>query len=80
MFSALAGPDQQGRIQGALASVQGLVAIVAPLAGGWIFAIFAAQNAPVFLPGAPFLVAACAYMLAFAAVRGIPAPPARQPA
>ena len=71
MFSSRAGSDQQGHIQGALASVQGLTAIVAPLAGGYAFSDFAAPESPIYLPGAPFLLASAAYVLAFFAVRGI---------
>ncbi|GAC1336651.1 MAG: hypothetical protein NVSMB18_00180 [Acetobacteraceae bacterium] len=71
LISARAGADQQGRIQGALASVQGLTAIVAPLASGWAFATFAAADAPIALPGAPFLMAAAAYAVAFVAVRSV---------
>jgi len=68
LFSARAGADQQGRIQGALASVQGLTAIVAPLVASWAFSTFAAEDAPVRLVGAPFLMAAAAYLVAFASV------------
>ena len=75
MFSTLAGSDEQGHIQGALASVQGLVAIVAPLAGGYAFSAFAAPESPIYLPGAPFLLAAAAYVVAFIAVRGVRLPP-----
>ena len=71
MFSARAGADQQGRTQGALASVQGLTAIVAPLVAGWAFSTFAAASAPVRIIGAPFLIAAGAYVLACAAVVSI---------
>ena len=72
MVSARAGPDQQGQVQGALASLQGLTAIGAPLLAGWVFGVFAAADAPVHLPGMPFLVAALAYGLAFLAVRRVP--------
>lgn len=77
MFSVRAGPNEQGRIQGALSSVQGLTAIFAPLVAGWAFATFATASAPVALVGAPFLLAAAAYLLAFASVwRTRPAVPA----
>ena len=71
LLSSRTGPDRQGQIQGAIASVQGLTAIVAPLLGGWAFSVFAAQDAPLYLPGAPFLMAAGAYCVAFVAVRSI---------
>lgn len=67
MVSARAGPDRQGEVQGALASLQGLTAIVSPLAAGWLFEAFAPRG----LPGAPFLLSALAYGVAFAAVRGL---------
>ena len=72
LLSSRAAADQQGQIQGALASVQGLTAIVAPLVAGWAFSAFAAENAPIHLVGAPFLMAAAAYLVAFVAVRGVP--------
>jgi len=51
--------------------VQGLTAIFAPLAAGWAFSIFAAASAPVRIIGAPFLMAAAAYVLAFGAVASV---------
>jgi len=72
LLSARAGPDQQGQVQGALASMQGLTAIVAPLLSGWAFSTFAAAGSPVHLPGAPFLLAVLAYGVAFLAVRRVP--------
>jgi DHA1 family tetracycline resistance protein-like MFS transporter len=79
LLSAHAGPDQQGQVQGALASMQGLTAIVAPLVSGWAFSTFAAAGAPVHLPGAPFLLAALAYGLAYFVVRRVPPPAALVP-
>lgn len=70
LLSARAGANQQGGIQGALASVQGLTAIVAPLAAGWVFSVFANPGATYF-PGAPFLMAAAAYLCAIAAIASI---------
>jgi len=74
LLSARAGPDQQGQVQGALASMQGLTAIIAPLVSGWAFSTFAATGAPVHLPGAPFLLAAMAYGVAYLVVRRVPPP------
>ena len=71
MVSARAGPDRQGQMQGALASFQGLTAIVAPLLSGWVFGVFAGPSAPIAAPGAPFLMAALAYGLAFWSVWGL---------
>ena len=68
LLSARAGADQQGGIQGALASVQGLTAIVAPLLSGWVFSVFAVPGRAVYFPGAPFLMAAGAYVCALLAI------------
>lgn len=54
MSSAIPG-DRQGRLGGALSSVEGLTAIVAPLTGAAIFDIFTG-NVPWRLPGAPFVM------------------------
>ena len=58
--------------QGALASLQGLTAIVSPLAAGWLFGAFTGPAAPVYFPGAPFLMSVLTYVAAFAAIRGLP--------
>ena len=71
LVSARAGPDRQGMMQGALASFQGLTAIWAPLLCGWVFGVFTGPGAPMVFPGAPFVLAAVAYGLAFWAVWGI---------
>jgi DHA1 family tetracycline resistance protein-like MFS transporter len=68
LLSGRAGADQQGGIQGALASVQGLTAIVAPLLAGWVFSVFANPTGPAYFPGAPFLMAAAAYLCAVVAI------------
>ncbi len=70
LVSARAGADRQGQMQGALSSFQGLTAIGAPLLAGWVFGVFAAPGAPVSIPGAPFFMAALAYVLAFWAIWG----------
>ncbi len=70
LVSARAGADRQGQMQGALSSFQGLTAIGAPLLAGWVFGVFAAPGAPVSIPGAPFFMAALAYVIAFWAIWG----------
>jgi DHA1 family tetracycline resistance protein-like MFS transporter len=54
-----------------LSSVQGLTAIVSPLVASWVFSTFTGEAAPVFLPGAPFVVSALVYILAIWAVSGV---------
>jgi MFS transporter, DHA1 family, tetracycline resistance protein len=76
LVSATALADRQGETQGALSSVQGLTAIVSPLVATWIFATFTGAEAPVFLPGAPFIVSALAYGLAVWAMSGVRPVPA----
>ncbi len=71
MVSARAGPERQGELQGALASLQGLTAIASPLIAGWLFGVFTQKGAAVYFPGAPFLLAACTYGLAYLAIRGL---------
>ncbi len=79
LLSVKAGSDEQGQLQGALASVQGLTAIVAPLAGSWAFSVFAKPDTSLYFPGAPFLLGTLACLVAIGAIITIRAP-ARQPA
>jgi DHA1 family tetracycline resistance protein-like MFS transporter len=50
--------DRQGALQGVLASLQGIAAILSPLLMTNLFWAFSNESAPVYLPGAPFLAAA----------------------
>jgi DHA1 family tetracycline resistance protein-like MFS transporter len=56
--------DQQGQLQGATASVQSVSQLVGPLIFTLTFAFFIGDNAPVRLPGAPFLLASVLVALA----------------
>nr|AHB82049.1 MFS transporter [Sorangium cellulosum] len=58
LISREVGPSEQGELQGSLASLQSLTAIIAPLVGTSLFAYFAPQTARLHLPGAPFFAAA----------------------
>ena len=58
IFSARAGSRRQGETQGALACLQGLMAIIAPLATGALFTVATRPGAALHFPGAPFLLAA----------------------
>ena len=66
ILSKEVGPREQGELQGALASIGGMTSIVAPPLLTHIFAVFTSAGAPVYFPGAAFLVAGL--FLAMAAV------------
>jgi MFS transporter, DHA1 family, tetracycline resistance protein len=57
-------PDQQGQLQGATASVQSVSQLVGPFLFTLTFAYFIGPNAPIKLPGAPFLLACVLLLLA----------------
>ncbi|WP_287799294.1 TCR/Tet family MFS transporter [Acidiphilium sp.] len=65
MLSRAAPADQQGSMNGALSSIEGLTAIVAPLTGAAVFEAFSGEL-PWRFPGAPFVMVAV--MLAGAAL------------
>ena len=56
MMSKQTPDDSQGELQGVLASTNALAMIFAPMIMTWVFATFAADDAPVYMPGAPFLL------------------------
>ncbi len=49
--------DAQGELQGVLTSVTSIATVIAPLVMTQTFAHFSGPNAPIYLPGAPFLLA-----------------------
>lgn len=52
-------PDnEQGELQGALTSLMSVTSIVGPLLMTGLFSFFTAKSAPVYFPGAPFMMAA----------------------
>ena len=57
-------PDQQGQLQGATSSVQSMSQLVGPFLFTLTFAYFISAQAPLKLPGAPFLLASALLMLA----------------
>jgi MFS transporter, DHA1 family, tetracycline resistance protein len=66
IMSKEVAPNEQGELQGALASVGGITSAIAPSLLTNVFAFFTAKAAPVYFPGAAFLTAAA--MLALAAL------------
>lgn len=58
MMSVRVSDSEQGELQGALGAAQGLALMIGPVLLTWVFYIFAnAETAPIYMPGAPFLVA-----------------------
>ena len=56
IMSRMADDDAQGELQGVLTSVNALATILAPMLMTGVFAYFTGAGAPIYLPGAPFLV------------------------
>jgi DHA1 family tetracycline resistance protein-like MFS transporter len=64
LMTGLVAPDQQGQLQGATTSVQSLSQLLGPFLFTLTFAYFIGAQAPMELPGAPFLLAAVLLTLA----------------
>jgi len=64
LMTRLVAPDQQGQLQGAITSVQSVSQLVGPFLFTLTFAYFISPQAPVKLPGAPFLLASALLVLA----------------
>ena len=62
----LVKPEQQGQLQGATSSVQSVSQLLGPFLFTLTFAYFIDAEAPLKLPGAPFLLAAALLLLALA--------------
>jgi DHA1 family tetracycline resistance protein-like MFS transporter len=64
LMTRLVASDQQGQLQGATSSVQSVSQMVGPFLFTLTFAYFIDAQAPVKLPGAPFLLASALLLLA----------------
>lgn len=75
LLSHQVGADEQGALQGALASLTSLTGIVGPVIGTALFAYFTGPTAPAELPGAAFFFAALlnglALVIAIRALSGL---------
>ncbi|HKW39748.1 MAG TPA: TCR/Tet family MFS transporter [Gemmatimonadales bacterium] len=69
------GPDEQGRLQGALASLMGIAGVIAPVLFTQVFAAAIGPFGSFGLPGAPFFLAALLLLVAMAIVRREASPP-----
>jgi MFS transporter, DHA1 family, tetracycline resistance protein len=63
------GPDEQGRLQGALGSLMGIAGVIAPLLFTQVFAAAIGRFRGLGVPGAPFLLAALLLVVAMVVVR-----------
>ena len=63
------GADEQGRLQGAIASVMGIAGVIAPVLFTQVFAAAIGRFRASGLPGAPFLLAALLLVTAMVVVR-----------
>jgi len=72
-------PSDQGKLQGANASLMSLAGIVGPIVFTQVFATFLALEGPWHQPGAPFLLAALVMVAARVIARGVPGSPAVVP-
>jgi len=78
MMSRATPEDQQGELAGINTSLSALSMILAPLVMTALFAYFTGPNAPIYLPGAPFLLSATLMVAAVALfVAGTRETPAR---
>ena len=66
LMTQFVATDQQGKLQGATSSVQSVSQLVGPFLFTLTFAYFIDGQAPINLPGAPFLVASALLLLALA--------------
>jgi len=63
VMSRQAGPQSQGELQGAMGSIASIAAVLSPLLMTQLFHRFSERDAPVYLPGAPYLVSAVLVLL-----------------
>src|SRR5690606_38156054 len=56
-ISNLIPTNEQGQIQGGITSVISLTAIIGPLIMTNLFSYFSSKDTPIYLPGAPFILA-----------------------
>jgi MFS transporter, DHA1 family, tetracycline resistance protein len=64
MMTQEVGADQQGYLQGAIGSLRGIAELIGPGLFSFIFAYFIKPESFVYLPGAPFLLAAFFMLIA----------------
>lgn len=65
MMANMVSEDRQGLLQGVIASLGSIAAVIAPMVMTWIFQSFAGSDAVYYLPGAPFLFSGALILLIF---------------
>lgn len=79
VMSKQAGPSAQGELQGALASIASIAAVLSPIFMTQLFRKYSDAGAPVYFPGAPYLVSAvlvfCCALICVRATRPVGAGP-----
>lgn len=79
LMSRRVDPSSQGKLQGAINSLRGLTGMFGPLIFTQVFAFAISPGAPLHVPGAPYLLAACllagSMLIAAVAVRHSPPRP-----
>ena len=66
LMTRCVGANEQGRLQGANSSLNGIATLIGPTIFTHIFSLFIGPSRPLHLPGAPFLLAALLLCVAFA--------------
>lgn len=66
IMSRAVGETRQGELQGALTSVSAIAMIIAPMVMTSVFARFTHAGAPIYFPGAPFLLSLALILVALA--------------
>jgi DHA1 family tetracycline resistance protein-like MFS transporter len=56
VMSRQAGPSSQGELQGAVASLSSVAAVLSPLIMTRLFSYYSSPEAPLHFPGMPYLV------------------------
>lgn len=74
IMSRTASDDQQGELQGTVTSINAVATIVAPLMVTQTFWFFTSDTAPVYLPGAPFLLSGILTVLCIVVFMQTPRP------
>ena len=77
LMTRLLGSSEQGQLQGALASLQGIAGLLGPALFTQTFAAFIGPERAWHLPGAPFLLAAALLTIAIGVGSGVAREPSR---